>query len=86
MITSLVTFSMDMRYRENNTLISAIQNKIKYKLLIAENLNWDGDSIEAQAFAYLAIRSLKGMPYTYKNTTSVKESCSGGVLYNTFSN
>ena len=72
--------------RKNNTLISAIQNKIEYKLLIAENLNWDGDSIEAQAFAYLAIRSLKGMPYTYKNTTGVKESCSGGVLYNTFSN
>ena len=72
--------------RKNNALISAIQNKIEYKLLIAENLNWDGDSIEAQAFAYLAIRSLKGMPYTYKNTTGVKESSSGGVLFNTFSN
>jgi len=72
--------------RNNNTLIAAIQNKIEHKLFIAENLNWDGDSIEAQAFAYLAIRSLKGMPYTYKKTTGVKESCSGGVLYNTISN
>ena len=72
--------------RKNNTLVSAIKNKIEHKLFIAENLYWDGDSIEAQAFAYLAIRSLKGMPYTYKSTTGVKESISGGVLYNTFSN
>ena len=72
--------------RKNNTLVSAIQNKIEHKLFTAENLYWDGDSIEAQAFAFLAIRSLKGMPYTYKSTTGVKESCSGGVLYNIFSN
>lgn len=71
--------------RKNNTLINAIQNKIEHKLFIAENLNLDGDSIEAQAFAYLAIRSLKGMPFTYTNTTGVKKSCSGGVLHNIFS-
>ena len=70
--------------RKNNTLFSAIENKIEYKLFTAENIGWDGDSIEAQAFAYLAIRSLKGMPYTYKSTTGVKKSCSGGVLHNNF--
>jgi len=72
--------------RKNKTLVNAIQNKIENKLFIAENLKLDGDSIEAQAFAYLAIRSLKGMPYTYINTTGVKKSCSGGVLHNIFSN
>ena len=72
--------------RKNNTLVKAIQNKIEHKLFIAENLNLDGDSIEAQAFAYIAIRSLKGMPYTYTTTTGVKRSCSGGVLHNIFSN
>ena len=50
-------------------------------VLLAEDVNLDGDSFEAQAFAYLAIRSLKGMPYTFKHTTGVNKSCSGGVLY-----
>ena len=30
---------------------------------------WHGDAIEAQAFAFLAIRSLKGLPLTFPQTT-----------------
>ena len=72
--------------RKNITLVSSIKKKVRCKLFTAEDIGWDGDSIEAQAFAYLAIRSLKGMNYTYKNTTGVRKSCSGGVLHNIISN
>jgi anhydro-N-acetylmuramic acid kinase len=41
---------------------------------------WAGDAIEAQAFAYLAARSLKGLPLTYPGTTGVAAPLTGGVL------
>ena len=40
----------------------------------------NGDFIESQAFAYLAIRSYLNKTISYPNTTNVKKSCSGGVL------
>ena len=43
-------------------------------------LGWNGDAIEAQAFAYLAARSLKGLPLTYPATTGVFAPLTGGVL------
>ncbi len=67
--------------RKNNSIILSLKNKGNFNVLLAEDVNLDGDSFEAQAFAYLAIRSLKGMPYTFKHTTGVNKSCSGGVLY-----
>ena len=42
----------------------------------------NGDFIESQAFAYLAIRSLLKLPITFKETTGVKKPVSGGVIYN----
>jgi anhydro-N-acetylmuramic acid kinase len=39
-----------------------------------------GDAIEAQAFAYLAVRSLKGLPLTFPGTTGVPRPLTGGVL------
>lgn len=48
--------------------------------LRGSDLGWSGDAIEAQAFAYLAVRSLKGLPLTYPGTTGVSEPLSGGVL------
>ena len=45
------------------------------------NLNdWDTDAIEAQAFAYLAVRSYKGLPLTENNVTGIKIDVSGGLL------
>lgn len=40
----------------------------------------DGDSMEAEAWAYLAVRSLKGLPLTYPSTTGCVRPVSGGVL------
>lgn len=44
------------------------------------DLGWSGDAIEAQAFAYMAVRSLKGLPLTFPGTTGVSAPLTGGVL------
>jgi len=44
-------------------------------------LGWDGDALEAQAFAFLAVRSLKGLPLSFPGTTGVPRPMTGGVLH-----
>ncbi len=46
----------------------------------ARDLGWSADHIEAQAFAFLAVRSLKGLPLTFPTTTGVAAPLTGGVL------
>lgn len=45
----------------------------------ADDLALDGDAMEAEAWAYLAVRSLKGLPLTFPGTTGVHAAVSGGV-------
>ncbi|MCM2476957.1 anhydro-N-acetylmuramic acid kinase [Rhizobium sp. CG5] len=49
-------------------------------VLSAEEAGFDGDAMEAEAWAYLAVRSLMGLPLTYPATTGVRAPVSGGVL------
>lgn len=49
-------------------------------VLMAEDVDLRGDFIEAEAWAYLAVRSLKGLPLTYPTTTGCRRPISGGVL------
>jgi anhydro-N-acetylmuramic acid kinase len=46
----------------------------------ADTAGLDGDSMEAEAWGYLAVRSLKGLPLTYPATTGCDRPVSGGVL------
>lgn len=46
----------------------------------ADALGWAGDAIEAQAFAFLAARSLRGLPLSYPATTGVPRPMTGGVM------
>lgn len=46
-----------------------------------EEVGVNGDSVEAEAFAFLAIRRLLNLPISFPNTTGVKEPACGGVLY-----
>jgi anhydro-N-acetylmuramic acid kinase len=46
----------------------------------AHAVGWSIDSLEAQAFAYLAVRSLRGLPLTFPGTTGVPRPLTGGVL------
>ncbi len=68
--------------RKNKFLVKSLKDKFDCSCLLAEDVGWNGDSIEAQAFAYLAVRSLLGLNITYKETTGVNRAISGGVLYN----
>jgi anhydro-N-acetylmuramic acid kinase len=49
-------------------------------VLLAEEVGLDGDSMEAEAWAYLAVRALKGMPLTFPTTTGCREPVSGGIV------
>jgi anhydro-N-acetylmuramic acid kinase len=46
----------------------------------ADAVGWSSQSIEAQAFAYLAVRTQAGLPLTFPGTTGVKQPMTGGVV------
>ena len=48
----------------------------------AHEVGWSIDSLEAEAVAYLAVRSLRRLPITFPGTTGVSEPLSGGVFAN----
>jgi len=66
--------------RKNKFLIKRIEEKIKTKLKLIDNLGIDGDFIESQAFAYLSIRSYLKLPISFPSTTGVSKPCTGGVI------
>jgi len=66
--------------RKNKYLINSLKKKINNKLHIIDDLNIDGDYIESQAFAFLAIRSYLGLPNSFPSTTNCKEPTVGGNI------
>ena len=68
--------------RKNKTLVNAIIKNLpkKIKIDLIDNYGLDGDFIESQAFAYLAIRSFKKLPITFPNTTNCKKPITGGEI------
>ena len=67
--------------RKNIALVKSLQDKFTTEVLVSENIGLDGDSLEAEAFGYLAVRSKLGKPFTFKNTTGVSKSTTGGILF-----
>ena len=49
-------------------------------VILAEDAGLDGDSMEAEAWAYLAVRAMRGLPLTFPTTTGCRASVTGGVL------
>ena len=70
--------------RKNKSLMNQLKNKIKNKLLLIDDLNIDGDFVESQAFAFLAIRSYLGLPISFPSTTNCKKPSIGGVITKNF--
>jgi anhydro-N-acetylmuramic acid kinase len=65
--------------RKNKFLVDKINaDKIKVKLI--DEFGIDGDFVESQAFAYLAIRSYINLPISFPNTTGVNKPCVGGKI------
>jgi len=68
--------------RKNLSLMDRLRKKLpkNISLKIIDDYKIDGDFIESQAFAYLAIRSALKKKISYPNTTGVRKSCIGGIL------
>ncbi len=67
--------------RHNPTLMAALAARVEAPVEPVEAVGWQGDALEAQAFAYLALRSLAGLPLTLPTTTGVSRAASGGCLH-----
>jgi anhydro-N-acetylmuramic acid kinase len=63
----------------NRTLMKLLRSNLLAPVLVAEAVGWSADALEAQAFAFLAVRSLRGLPLTFPSTTGVPRPTSGGV-------
>ena len=66
--------------RHNSVLMAMLADALGAPVGPVEDVGWDGDAIEAQAFAYLAVRSRLGAPLTYPETTGVDRPLTGGRL------
>ena len=66
--------------RHNAALMAAIRDRLSIPVLSAEEVFWRGDSIEAEAFAYLAARAMLGLPISFPETTGVPAPMSGGRI------
>jgi anhydro-N-acetylmuramic acid kinase len=64
----------------NATMLSMIAQHTGLNVTRAEQLGWSSSFIEAQAFAYMAVRSVLGLPITFPGTTGVLEPLTGGRL------
>tara|TARA_B100001029_G_scaffold171729_1_gene168801 strand:+ start:44 stop:1135 length:1092 start_codon:yes stop_codon:yes gene_type:complete len=70
--------------RKNNFLIRSIKKKISCNINLIDINGIDGDYIESQAFAYLAIRSYLKLPISFPKTTGCKKPCTGGEVVKNF--
>ena len=66
--------------RHNPVLMHALRTVLTGAVEPVEAVGWMGDALEAQAFAYLAVRSLRGLPLSLPTTTGIIEPMTGGVL------
>ena len=67
--------------RLNPTLVRAVASEVGADVVTAEDVGWNGDAVEAEAFAFLAVRSLKGLALSLPTTTGVKRPATGGAYY-----
>ena len=66
--------------RKNKFLVDIIKDHNK-EIKLIDDYGIDGDFVESQAFAYLAIRSYLKLPISFPETTGVKKPSTGGVLF-----
>ncbi len=67
--------------RHNPALMAMLREVIPARVIAAEDAGFDGDAMEAEAWGYLAVRSLRGLPLSFPGTTKVEEPMTGGVLH-----
>ncbi len=70
--------------RKNKSLINSLKKKISNNIFFIDDLNIDGDYIESQAFAFLAVRSYLKFPISFPSTTNCKRPSVGGTITKNF--
>jgi len=66
--------------RRNRTLMAMLNEACGVPIAPIEDAGFDGDMLEAQAFAYLAVRVAKGLPTSASGTTGVAAAVGGGTV------
>jgi anhydro-N-acetylmuramic acid kinase len=66
--------------RRNPVMMKMICERAKCPVVPVEDVGLDGDMLEAQAFAYLAVRVVKGLATSFPRTTGVQRNLSGGRI------
>ena len=67
--------------RHNVSLMTGLKDNFPNRLISSDDMGWSGDAIEAQAFAFLAVRSRLNLPISFPGTTGVSEPQTGGVFH-----
>jgi anhydro-N-acetylmuramic acid kinase len=67
--------------RRNPNLMRRLSERLQVSVEPVEAIGFDGDSIEAQCFAYLALRSRRALPISFPTTTGVPEAMTGGAFW-----
>jgi anhydro-N-acetylmuramic acid kinase len=67
--------------RHNAALMAGLRAALGVPVEPVEAVGWNGDALEAQAFGFLAVRSLRGLPLSLPSTTGVPWPMPGGVLH-----
>ncbi len=66
--------------RHNPVLMQMLRVSLDCPVDPVEVVGLDGDMLEAQAFAYLAVRVVRGLPTSCPGTTGVRAAVGGGVI------
>jgi anhydro-N-acetylmuramic acid kinase len=65
----------------NRTLMRMLAERLApASVETADQVGWSADALEAQAFAYLAVRTINGLPLTFPTTTGAPRPMPGGVI------
>lgn len=67
--------------RRNPAIMAALQRELAVPVAPVEAVGWNGDALEAEAFAYLAVRALARLPLTVPGTTGCRRPVTGGALH-----
>lgn len=68
--------------RHNPAMRYGLAELLDCAIISSDTLGWDGDALEAQAFAYMAARHIMGLPLSFPSTTGVNSPLCGGKLAN----
>jgi anhydro-N-acetylmuramic acid kinase len=66
--------------RHNPTIMAMLNSRAHVEAVPAEAVGWRGDAIEAECFAFLAVRVIRGLPISFPTTTGAPEPLRGGQL------